>query len=32
LTVAWRSLCDDLARLVGPRVVALLEPSHPSHE
>jgi hypothetical protein len=32
LSVAWRSLCDNLARLVGPRVVALLEPSHPSHE
>jgi hypothetical protein len=25
---AWRTFCDDLSRLLGPRAVALLEPRH----
>jgi hypothetical protein len=31
LVATWRALCDALSRIVGPQVVALLEPNHPGH-
>jgi hypothetical protein len=31
LSDAWRELCEGLARILGPQVVALLEPNHPGH-
>lgn len=31
LIATWRTLCDALSRIVGPNVVALLEPAHPGH-
>lgn len=31
LIETWHALCDGLSRIIGPQVVGVLEPSHPSH-